>query len=245
MTRLYTFAAILFLSLLCCGSISVSAQSPDRAQMLQEMTSLRDRLKEIEKQYIPPAPEDRVAFASFLQQPGTGIMRLLPREKFDGFLAMRGGGAYYSFTRLTNDYNYGSDIGLEQGYLSVGFAGADFGMLTSLGDVALDEVKPELPAVEYLSTFNVPPKESDARAFWRQVSTGYKIDEITYKNRFPASVDTTYVVRSVSYERSDVLVAFRVVRRDADGSLIIVWKMLKKYPVTQLERSDVALTTGN
>ena len=57
MTRLYTFAAILFLSLLCCGSINVNAQSPDRAQMLQEMTTLRERLKEIEKQYIPPAPE--------------------------------------------------------------------------------------------------------------------------------------------------------------------------------------------
>src|SRR2546421_5882181 len=141
MTRLYTFAAILFLSLLCCGSINVNAQSSDRAQMLQEMTTLRERLKEIEKQYIPPAAEDRTAFASFLQQPGTGIMRLLPREKFDRFLAMSGGGAYYSFTRLTNEYGQGSDIGFEQGYLGLVFAGADFGMLTVLGDVALDEVK--------------------------------------------------------------------------------------------------------
>ncbi|MDT5123227.1 MAG: hypothetical protein QOC96_2709 [Acidobacteriota bacterium] len=245
MTRLYTFAAILFLSLLCCGSINVSAQSPDRAQMLQEMTSLRDRLKEIEKQYIPPAPEDRAAFASFLQQPGTGIMRLLPREKFDGFLAMRGGGAYYSFTRLTNDYNYGSDIGLEQGYLSVGFAGADFGMLTSLGSVTLDEVKPELPAVEYLTTFNTPTKESEARVQQRQVGNGYTINGVAYQNRLPAHVNHTYVLRSINYRESDILVAFRVVRRDADGSLIIVWKMLKEFPIPQLERSDVALTTGN
>jgi hypothetical protein len=245
MTRLYTFAAILFLSLLCCGSINVNAQSPDRAQMEQEMTSLRERLKEIEKQYIPPAPEDRAAFASFLQQPGTGIMRLLPREKYDGFLAMRGGGSYYSFTRLTNEYGYGSDLGLEQGNLKVGFAGADFGMLTVLGDVALDEVKPELPAVEHLFDFNTPLKESEARVQQRQVSNGYTINEVAYKNRFPARIDTTYVLRSINYETSDVLVAFRVVRRDADGSLIIVWKMLKKYPVPHLERSDVALTTGN
>src|SRR6266853_952178 len=245
MTRLYTFAAILFLSLLCCGSINVNAQSSDRAQMEQEMTAMRERLKEIEKQYIPPAPEDRAAFASFLQQPGTGIMRLLPREKFDGFLPTRGGGAYYSFTRLTNEYVNGSDIELGQGELSVGFAGANFGILSVLGDVTLDEVKPELPAVEYRSNFNTPLKESDARAFWRQVSTGYTINEVAYKNRFLARVDTTYVLRSINYETSDVLVALRVVRRDADGSLIIVWKMLKKYPVPHLERSDVALTTGN
>jgi hypothetical protein len=244
MTRLYTFAAILFLSLLCCGSIN--AQSPDRAQMLQEMTSLRERLKEIEKQYIPPAPEDRAAFASFLQQPGTGIMRLLPREKFDGFLAMRGGGAYYSFTRLTNEYGYGSDVGLEQGQLSVGFAGADFGIFTVLGDVALDEVKPELPTVEPLFTFITPTKERDARRIQQQhANRQFTINEVAYKDRVPARVDTTYIVRSINYDRSDVLVAFRVVRRDTDGSLIIIWKMLKKYPVPHLERSDVALTTGN
>lgn len=243
MSRLYTFIVILFVSFLY--SASIKAQSPDRAQMQQEIASLRERLTEIEKQFIPPAPEDRAAFADFLQQPGTGIMRLLPREKYDAVLAMRGGGAYYSFTRLTNEYGYGSDIGLEQGSLSVGFAGADFGILTVLGDVTLDEVKPELPAVEYLSSYNPPTKRSEVDAFWKQVSTGYTINDVAYKNRVPARVDTTYVLRSISYDRSDVLVAFRVVRRDADGSLIIVWKMLKKYSVPHLERNDVALTTGN
>ncbi|MDT4952223.1 MAG: hypothetical protein QOJ02_361 [Acidobacteriota bacterium] len=243
MTRLYTFATILFL-LFCCPSIAVNAQSPDRAQMEREMTSLRERLKEIEKQYILPAPEDSAAFASFLQQPGTGIMRLLPREKYDGFLAMRGGGAYYSFTRLTNEYGYGSDIELAQDSLSVGFAGADFGVLTMLGDVELDEVKPELPAVEYLFAFNTPLKESDARIQQRRVSMGFTVNEVAYKNRFPARVNNTYVVRSVDYGTSDVLVAFRVVRRDADGSLIIVWKMLKKFPVPQLERSNAVAASN-
>jgi len=245
MTRLNTFAAILFLSLLCCEAININAQTPGRAQMEQEMISLRERLKEIEKQFIPPDPEDRAAYSSFLQQPGTGIIRLLPREKFDGFLAMRGGGAYYSFSRLTNEYGHGSDIGLEQGGLSVGFAGADFGILTVLGDVALDEVKLELPAVEYLSAFNTPLKLSDARVQQQQVSAGYTINEVAYKNRFPARLDNTYVLRSVNYETSDVLVAFRVVRRDADGSFIIVWKMLKKFSVPHLERSNAVAAAGS
>jgi len=239
MTRLYIFVTLSLL-LFCCTSVAVNAQSPDRAQMKDEMTSLREHLQEIEKQYIQPAPEDRAEFASFLQQPGTGIMRLLPREKFDGFLAMRGGGAYYSFTRLTNEYGYGSDIELEQGGLSVGFAGADFGILVILGNVGLDEVKPELPAVEYLSNFKTPTQESDARAQSRKVSYGFTIDEINYKNRFPARVGQTYLLRSINYDESDVLVAFRVARRDADGSLIIAWKMLKKFPVPRLERSDAA-----
>jgi hypothetical protein len=239
MTRLYTFATILLL-LFCCTSVAVNAQTPDRAQMKDEMTLLRERLKEIEKQYIQPAPEDRAEFASFLQQPGTGIMRLLPREKFDGFLAMRGGGAYYSFTRLTNEYGFGSDIELQQDNLGSGFAGANFGVLTMLGDISLDEVKPDFPAIEYLLTFNTPLKEGDARAQARQAGRGYTINEIAYQSRLPVRVGNTYVLRSINYDESDVLVAFRVVRRDTDGSLIMVWKMLKKFPVPHLERSDVA-----
>lgn len=245
MTRLYTFPVILFLSLLGCESISVNAQTPDRAQMHQEMTLLRDRLKEIEKQFIPPDSEDRAAYSSFLQQPGTGIMRLLPREKFDGFLAIRGGGAYYSFSRLTNEYGRGSDLSLQQDQLSVGFAGANFGMLTLLGDVALDEVKSDLPAVEYLSAFNTPLKESEARIQQRQVGRGYTINEVAYKDHFPALLNNTYLLRSINYGDSDLLIAFRVVRRDADGSLIILWKLLKKFSVPKLELSNTVAATGS
>lgn len=240
MTRLNTFAAILFLSLLCCTSTSTSAQSIDRAQLEAEITTLHERMKKIETQFLSAAPEDLEAFASFLQQPGTGIIRLMPRNKFDKILQMRGGGAYYSFSRLTNEYGYGSDIGLEQGHLSVGFAGANFGMLTVLGDVALDEVKPELPAVEYLSAFNTPLKLSGARVQQHQVSAGYTIGEVTYKDRFPVRLHNTYVLRSINYDSSDILVAFRVVRSDTDGSLIIVWKLLKKFSVPHLERNNDA-----
>jgi hypothetical protein len=43
-------------------------------------------------------------------------------------------------------------------------------------------------------------------------------------------------LRSINYSDSDVLVAFRVLRKDTDGSLIIAWKMLKEYPVPDLAR---------
>jgi hypothetical protein len=245
MTRLYTFAATLFLALLCCTSTGTSAQSIDRAQLEAEMKILRERMKEAEKQFLSAAPEDLEAFAGFLQQPGTGIIRLMPRGKYDKVVWMTGGGAYYSFARLTNEHGHGSDIGLEQDHLSAGFAGANFAMLTVLDDVALDEVKLELPAVEHLLAFNTPLKLSEARLQQRRVDAGYTLNEVAYKNRVPVRLQTTYVVRSINYESSDVLVAFRVVRRDADDSLIIVWKLLKKFPVPKLERTpEVAASAG-
>ncbi|HEX8921710.1 MAG TPA: hypothetical protein VF766_09545 [Pyrinomonadaceae bacterium] len=244
MSRLYTFAAILFLALHGYASRGASAQSIDRAQLETELSTLRARMKEVEKQFLSPAPEDRAAFASFLQQSGTGIIRLLPREKFDGILQTRGGGAYYSFTRLTHEYGYGSDIELQQGNLSVGFAGADFGLLTMLGDVSLDDLTLEHPTVEYLSNFKTPTKENEARTQKRQLDSGVTVNEVSYKRHLPALVDKTYVLRSINYGEGDILVAFRVVRRETDGSLVILWKTLKKYPVPSLERSNAVAATA-
>lgn len=65
---------------------------------------------------------------------------------------------------------------------------------------------------------------------------GMMFGSIFYKARIPAKVNNTYLLRSINYDTSDVLVAFRVVRWDTDGSLILVWQMLKKYLVPQLER---------
>ena len=46
--------------------------------------------------------------------------------------------------------------------------------------------------------------------------------------------------RSISYDHSDVLVAFRVVRKDFDGSVVLLWKILKKYSKPGLQRSVAA-----
>jgi hypothetical protein len=103
-------------------------------------------LSQKEQLFLAPADQDREAFSSFLTQPGTGITRLMPREHFDGVLLTRGGGAYYSFASQEHAYGFGSDLSLERGQLKVGFAGADFGFLTKLGDIPIESVTPDTSA---------------------------------------------------------------------------------------------------
>ena len=215
-------------------SIGARAQLQDRSGLQAKMESLRAQIRAKEKVFLAPSAEDLAAFAGFLRQPDTGMARLMPRETYDGKLLIRGGGAYYSFARLTNEYGYGSDIGLEQGQLRVGFAGADFGFLTSLGDLAIDSVTVEHPGVSYLAEFKTPSAEPDARDQYRRAGTGFEVDGFTYRSFLPASLNTTYALRSVDYGASDLLVAFRVTRQDADGSLTLVWTILKRFPVPQL-----------
>lgn len=225
-------------------SLPLVARAQDRAQVAAEIESLREQIKAREAALLAPAREDLEAFAEFLAQPKTGIVRLLPREKWDGKLSMRGGGAYYSFTRLVHEYGFGSDISLEQNRLGVGFAGANFGFLVNLGNVPLEEVTTATDGVRYLAAFKTPSAEPDARVEQRRSSTGFEVEDWTYKSWLPVFTKQTYAVRSVDYNNSDVLVAFRVVRKDADGSVVLLWKMLKKFPKPELERSPAAAASA-
>lgn len=235
------FAASL---LIAASSLMAFGQTQSRADVLKEIETKRAELAKLETQFLAPSPEDRAAYAEFLTQPDTGLIRLLPREKFDDVanktaaLTIRGGGAYYSFARLTHEYGYGSDIELYSGYLSVGFAGADYGMLTKLDGVRLEDLSSELPGVMFLAKYSTPSDEPAARAEQRRFGAGAVIDGVTYKERLPVEVGATYVLRSINYSDSDVLVAFRVVRQDTDGSLIIAWRMLEKYPPPKLARNN-------
>ena len=152
-------------------------------------------------------------------------------------LTLRGGGAYYSFTHRTHEYGYATDIELQRGELSSGFAGVNFGLMATLGDVPLETLGLELPEVNVLATYKPPSKEPEARLEKHQFNENTEIDGLKVKRRQSMREGSTYLLRSFNYGQSDVLVAFRVVRVDSDGSAIILWKLLKKYPTPQLARN--------
>ncbi|MFY9553842.1 MAG: hypothetical protein WAV20_14380 [Blastocatellia bacterium] len=234
MTGPKLFSFLFFLSLISGLSIATTAQIQDRTELQVKLEALRDQIATKEKVFLAPSVEDLSAHAEFLRQPNTGLSRLMPREEYDGKLLTRGGGAYYSFARLTNEYGFGSDLQLQRGELSVGFAGADFGFLTSLGDVAVDNLNVEQMGVRFLAAFNTPSLESDAREQYRRAAIGFEAEGFMYRNSLPAILNRTYALRSVNYAVSDLLVVFRVIRQDTDGSLTLAWKILKKFPVPQL-----------
>src|ERR1700755_184635 len=139
--KLYAPALLFTLTLLFAPS--ALAQADSRAQAAAEIESLRAQIKAREAALLAPSDEDRKAYAEFLAQPRTGLVRLLPREKWDGTISTRGGGAFYSFARLTHEYGRGSDVMLEQNLFLVGFAGANYGFIANLGDVPLENVTAE------------------------------------------------------------------------------------------------------
>ncbi|HEX7723276.1 MAG TPA: hypothetical protein VF397_14040 [Pyrinomonadaceae bacterium] len=232
----YTLIIAVFAAL----CVTASAQSESRDQVMNQIEAKRTELSALEAKLLAPSDEDQAAYAEFLKQPDTGLVRLLPRETYDKDkkLTIRGGGAYYSFTRRTHEYGFGTQIGLEQDSFSVTFAGADYGMLARVGDVPLSAINLENPALNFLASYEAVVEEPQARSEYRRFANGIKVGDIFYKTHLPAIINNTYILRGIHYSDSDVLVAFRVVQKDSDDSVIILWKLLKKYPKPELARAN-------
>lgn len=197
----------------------------------------------IEKGILAPAANDVAQHHFLLSQEKTGLMRLLPRESFDWEVNkvpkrvdMRGGGAYFSFHYRSHEYGFGSDISFERGQLGVGFAGADYGMLTDIGDTPLETIVAEDPRALFLLDYQPPTKEHEARREGRKYRAynGVRVGGVVYGSSVAGQVNHTYLVRSIVYNYSDVLVAFRIVSLNEDGGLTVAWKILKEYPPTKL-----------
>ena len=240
-----TVAVTTFSLTLILACLNVVAQTQSREDTLKELEAKHAELIALEKKFLEPADSDREAHAAFLAEADTGIIRLLPREKYDSYASKKkvlltsGGGAYYSFTRSTHDYGHGSDISLENGMLSVGFAGADYGMLLNVGDIPLDQVS-EHRAARALLEYIPPTKEVDIRSQQRQAHQGIELSGFNFKRSMSARLSNTYLLRSISFERSDIAIAFRVVRQDIDGSFILVFKVLKRFPTPDFDRTKTA-----
>lgn len=214
----------------------VFSQELTRDQKMQKINDLRSQIGTLEKDILQPAAAD-IALAS---KQGLEAVRLMPREKYDRILAIRGGGAYYSFAFKRQEYGRGSDIGFEQGYLSVGFAGADYGFIFDMGESPLSGITKDSGEAIFLMNYKPPGRETEVRSEARKAAYDYDVNGLKYTSRRLATVGHSYLLRSISFDDSDTLVAFKVIRKDTDGSLILFWKTIESFEKPTFVREQVA-----
>lgn len=201
----------------------------------------------LKKGPLAPPAKDREALKGFLRNSDTGLIRLMPREvagsgsdREKQKLNLPGGGAYYSFNDLTHAYGYGPDIVLEPDALSAVFDGFSYGLLTNIGDTPLEQIRIDDLRVRALAAYLPPTAGMELREQLRLLSSGdgIMLAGMLYQRSVPVREHSTYLLRSIRYFTSSVLVAFRVVRQEADGSVIIAWKLLKGYLPPKLKRTS-------
>ncbi len=202
-----------------------------REQKLRQIADLNDQINKIVEELLQPSPADVKAAES----EGVKVFRIMPREIYARRIIMpQEGGAFYSFTTGSHDYQKTSQILLEGNSLQTGFAGADYGLMADLGNLILLGVGPEIPEVNFLLKYKAPTNILDARVE-QQKRGNYPVDNFVLRARLPVSVGHSYVLRAISFGRADVLVALKVMRKDTDGSLIIFWKPLAEFEKPELD----------
>lgn len=196
-------------------------------------------------------------YKNLLNQKNTGLLVLLSdlcgitggsvkNEKFCKETQMPSQGTAYSFRRMEYQANDWSDLQFTDGFF-VSNTKFGEGWLASLGDVALEDVSLDTKAVRGLASIIPATTLKEAETQYQESVKGFTIDGVLYKKFQPVKENNTYLLRSVAFggaflkrfgnfniniingdKREDVLVAFRVVKKDADGHLTLLWKELER-----------------
>jgi len=224
--------------------------------------------KEQKKQLLPKA-EDLQAYAQFLAQPKTGIFRLLPDLECEmNSLVIKADetclkaipeSSFYSFREQEHTREIQADIRLKNNYL-VSDGILSQGILVNLGDVALQNVTTESAGLKFLNDYAPQELNKEAQEQFLQMANGIKSGGYEYRTIVSANENTTYAMRVVAYKgsvvrsyrgfrfdllqgdkRIDLILAFRVIRRDKDGGLTLVWKELarRKSPKIKFEKRKI------
>jgi hypothetical protein len=171
-------------------------------------------------------------------------------------LVLPDGGGYYSFRRSQYISKYLSDLGFVAGNLVIRGL-FEQGILVDLGSEDIEKVGINHDAAISLLAFRSASSTDEGDRQNLELESGVRIGERIFKRRLPVHEGTTYLARFIAFRgpghkggvtdevtnvlkrdsRADIIVVFRVVAVETDGSATIIWKQLVRRPSPILELS--------
>jgi hypothetical protein len=219
-----------------------------------------------ELQAVAPNQEDIAKYAEFLKKSKTGIAKLMTDINCADntsvvsatpeclIYSMPGAGSSFSFR--TNSYRIKrlADLSLVSDSFQVPGT-LTTGLMINLGDIPIEQVSLTAKSLEFLNEFVPPSEYKKALETAQSLKVGIKQNGFIYRNALSVQENNTYFLRSIAYrgtsprtvqnvtynefdydKREDVFVAFRVIRKDNDGNVTIIWKELKKQKSPKLKK---------
>jgi hypothetical protein len=269
--KLWIFTLICLLSVF---SATIAAQVPLNSRKGSENAGLNSRLyfpfrkkaSKEQKRQLSPRSEDAARYAQILDEPRTGIFRLLPDSGCESnSLVIKADeiclnqipeSSFYSFRESEHTQKILSDIRLKDGHL-ISDGVLSQGILVNLGDVRLESVTTETEGLKFLNEYVPQATTREAKKQFMQMANGIESGGYTYQKIAPVVENSTYALRVIAYKgsifktfrgfhfdllagdkRIDQTLAFRVVRKDPDGDVTIVWRELarRESPRIKFER---------
>lgn len=230
--------------------------SPGLTRRNQMPFPVRKKPNSKQKKKLEPGDDDLIKYAQFLSQPKTGIFRLFPDLgceenpnviKVDKkCLEAIPESSFYSFREKEHTAQYLSDIRLKDGYFITDGVLTN-GFLVSLGNVELEKVSLSTEALKFMQSYSAKTEGAEAQKQHLQMSRGIRAGNFLYRKVFPVAENTTYALRVIAFrgniyrtfrgyrynvlsgdKRIDITIAFRVIKKNTDDSITILWKELDR-----------------
>lgn len=223
-----------------------------------------------ESKLLAPGEEDLKKYASFLRQSNTGLIKLIADRGCAEHTnvvnvseeclkySMPGAGASFSFRTANYSIRRLSDLTYtDNSFQALGIL--THAILVNIGDLPLEQVSLQAKGLKFLTDFQTVTDFDKAREVDRRIFEGIETDDYFYSRSAKTIENATYILRSIAYrgsyyrafqgvvydeldfdERKDVIIAFRVIRLDADSATIL-WKELSSQKSPIIKRQNQKL----
>ena len=241
-----------------------------RAVTLQNIGNIYRKPTKSEFKLLAPGKEDLKKYAPFLRQSHTGLIKLIADRGCAEHTnvinvseeclkySMPGAGSSYSFRTENYSIRRLSDLTYtDNSFQALGILA--HAILVNIGDVPLEQISLETKGLKFLTDFETVTDFNKAKEIDRQIIEGVETNGFLYSRGAKTVENATYILRSIAYrgsyyrafqglvydeldfdERKDIIVAFRVVRRDAESATIL-WKELNNQKSPVIKRQNQKL----
>ncbi len=236
----------------------------------KKMTSLYRKPDKSETKILKPDEQHLKKYADFLKKENTGLIKLIPDQGCESGAKVinvspnctkynfPGAGSSYSFRLKTYRIRRLADITLVKNSLSTRsiLNGAIF---VVLGDVPIENVNLNTPELNFLQKYKPVKNSKQALEAARRFAGGVQKNGFIYGRGILISKNQTFAMRSIAYrgkyrrseakvvyneldfdKRRDIIVTFRIIDVETDGSATIAWKILRelKSPKLKVQRNN-------
>lgn len=252
-------------------ALKKSSESPRRVNISEQFAALQKisdtyrNPNKKESKLLAPSKEDLKKYAVFLDEPKTGITKLIADKGCAGSpnvvyvseecqkYSMPGAGTSFSFRthnhriQRLSDLSYDGRIFHTSGIMT-------HSILVNLGDTPLENISLQSNGMKFLTDFQTATDFDSAVKKDNDLINGIKSNEFFYSRRAEVKENETYALRVIAYrgnvlraldrfvydefdydERRDLTVVFRVVRRDAE-SVTILWKIISNQKAPVMKK---------
>jgi hypothetical protein len=222
---------------------------------------------------VAPNPALLAKYAGFLRQPKTGLTKLIDdkgcAENTKVVVAtenclkytMPGAGSSFSFRAGRYRIPRLADITFtNKSFLAAGVL--LHGIFVNLGDVPLEQATLRTKGLKYLVEFQPETDYEKGVKIDAQLIRGVRQDGFLYRRGLYMDENATFALRSIAYEgkyyravrnvtyneldfdeRKDIIVVFRIVEKDADDNVTILWKLLQEKDSPEVKRRKAIAKT--